>query len=249
MPFLKLISLVCHTTEDITPPWKPTDDPFIRVNGVEIWRGRIHSGESLKLAGDKQLLPFTGTSRIDLYEYDSPDPTDHLGTDFVWDRQAGSGPLPLNFNGRWHGYTIYCEVLPDGPRHSSSKMGAKGDDGGQIETILRANLGKNFDLFFDTDVKRVQILREVANALDESELVETTGQFDRWKCARCIAINLALGIAVAAAIAAFGPASPGVVPYVMQAFGVSESVANAIVVVVKGGATGAKVAKKLCKDC
>lgn len=124
-----------------------------------------------------------------------------------------------------------------------------GDDRRKIETILRENLGKNFDLFFDTDEKRAHILREVADALEESELVETKEGFDRWKCARCVAINLVMGIAVAAAIAAFGPASPGIIPYVMQAFGLSESVATAIVVVVKGGGSGAMVAKKICKDC
>lgn len=68
------------------------------------------------------------------------------------------------------------------------------------------------------------------------------GGFDRIKCARCVVANLALATAMTAALVAFGPASPGVVPFLMTKFGISEALAIAIV----GGLSGAGLAKKLC---
>lgn len=72
--------------------------------------------------------------------------------------------------------------------------------------------------------------------------MEILGRFDRWKCIRCVAGNIAIAAAISAAIVAFGPASPGVVPYIAAKFGISEAVAAAAV----GGLSGASLAKKLC---
>ena len=72
-----------------------------------------------------------------------------------------------------------------------------------------------------------------------------TGAFDRWKCARCVSINLALGLAVAAGVAALGPAigAATAVSSLMAQFGISEAVATAAV----GGASGATMARMMCK--
>ena len=70
--------------------------------------------------------------------------------------------------------------------------------------------------------------------------------FDRWKCARCVAANLALGIAVAAAVAALGPAigASTAVSSLMAQFGISESVA----ILAVGGANGSVIAHKMCDE-
>lgn len=81
-----------------------------------------------------------------------------------------------------------------------------------------------------------------AAALTAAGNVEVMGRFDRWKCIRCVAGNMALAAAITAALVAFGPASPGVVPYIAAKFGISEVVAAAAA----GGLSGAALAKKLC---
>ena len=66
------------------------------------------------------------------------------------------------------------------------------------------------------------------------------------KCAQCIAINIALALAVAAAVAAIGPeiGAATAVSSLMAQFGISEAVAIAAV----GGASGAVMARMMCKD-
>ncbi len=70
------------------------------------------------------------------------------------------------------------------------------------------------------------------------------GGFDRWRCYRCVASNLALGLAVTAAVAAMGPAigAATAVSSLMAQFGISEAVAIAAV----GGASGATIARMMC---
>jgi hypothetical protein len=65
------------------------------------------------------------------------------------------------------------------------------------------------------------------------------------QCATCIAINLGLGLEVAAAVATLGPAI-GVstaVSSLMARFGISEAAA----IVAVGGASGANIARMMCK--
>lgn len=75
--------------------------------------------------------------------------------------------------------------------------------------------------------------------------VVALGRFDRWKCYRCVAGNMALAAAIAAAVVTFGPASPGIVPWLAAKFGISETVAAAAA----GGLSGGALAKKLCNVC
>ena len=73
------------------------------------------------------------------------------------------------------------------------------------------------------------------------------GTFDRWACARCVAVNLSLGLAIAAAVAALGPAigAATAVSSLMAQFGISEGLATLAV----GGASGATIARKMCNMC
>ncbi len=83
-----------------------------------------------------------------------------------------------------------------------------------------------------------------AAAAAEAGDVEASALFDRWGCIRCVAKNIGAAVAIGAAIAAFGPGSTGVVPYIAAKFGISEAVAGAAV----GGVKGAALAKLLCKN-
>jgi hypothetical protein len=79
MPFLKLLALECHNTEDNTGP----DEAYLRINGRRVWRGKINDGETRDLS-DVNRTEFVDNCRIDLYDKDfglgGLDPDDHLGT-------------------------------------------------------------------------------------------------------------------------------------------------------------------------
>ncbi len=107
MPFLKLISLECHDTEDDTG----ADEAYIRVNGRKVWSADINDGQTQDL-GKVERIEFVDNSRIDLYDGDTGvfDPDDHLGTQYVWNRQADRGEQHLSFNGSRWGYTLHCRV-------------------------------------------------------------------------------------------------------------------------------------------
>jgi hypothetical protein len=108
MPFLKLIALECHDTEDNTG----ADEAYIRVNGRRVWKERINDGRSKDLAGVERI-EFVDNCRIDLYDEDVGtflDPDDHLGTAYVWARQVDQGMQHIPFNGSRWGYTLHCQV-------------------------------------------------------------------------------------------------------------------------------------------
>lgn len=143
--------------------------------------------------------------------------------------------LPYPFPSFTHEFNFFRE----------SKKNYSNEDIHQIEAVVRQELGEKFDLYYDTPEKRNTILKELQETLNESDVLN----FDRWKCARCIVANLALAAAITAAISAFGPASPSVIPYVMDVFGLSKEVAEAVVYAAKVGASTAQVAKKVCGSC
>lgn len=70
----------------------------------------------------------------------------------------------------------------------------------------------------------------------------TSQKFNRWECIKCVSLNISLAASITAAIAVFGPASPGVVSFIAAKFGVSEVIAALAV----GGVKGAALAKQLC---
>ena len=89
MPFLKLLTLECQNTEDDTGD----DEAYIRINGRRVWGSEINDNETRNLS-DVERTEFVDNCRIDLYDKDDRrwfDPDDHLGTQYVWARQAGRG--------------------------------------------------------------------------------------------------------------------------------------------------------------
>ena len=76
--------------------------------------------------------------------------------------------------------------------------------------------------------------------------VPTPGAIRNVRCAQCIAANMALALAVTAAVAALGPeiGAATAVSTIMAEFGVSQAVAVAAV----AGASGAAISKMMCFD-
>ncbi|AFM25137.1 hypothetical protein [Desulfomonile tiedjei] len=70
--------------------------------------------------------------------------------------------------------------------------------------------------------------------------------FDRWKCARCVAINMGLSAAITAACVALAPSiasSGAAASYIAAKFGITPTVAAAAI----GGLKGAALSKLLCE--
>jgi len=118
-------------------------------------------------------------------------------------------------------------------------LGALGND-----SICR-KYAEEIETYFAIPADTIVDLSPNAAALAATGNLEVLGRFDRWKCIRCVAANIALAAAITTAIVAYGPASPGVVQYIAAKFGISEAVAAAAV----GGLNGAALAKRLCPSC
>lgn len=98
---LRLISLACNTQEDYTG----SDDAYLRVDGQKVWSHRMRSGQSEPLNG-VPLIPFSERARIELWEYDSWDPDDHLGTSYATEFQKGQGNLEARFSNYGTDYVL-----------------------------------------------------------------------------------------------------------------------------------------------
>jgi hypothetical protein len=107
MPRLRLISLVCHTTED-----SGDDEAYLRVRGERVWGGEMSNEQEVSLEGVPSIN-FSRRARIDLYDEDSPDADDHLGTTYARRSHIGQGELEHEFTGDEAHYTLTFRVLAD----------------------------------------------------------------------------------------------------------------------------------------
>lgn len=107
MARLKLISLHCTTTEDSTG----ADEPYLLVNGNRVWgSSSLNDGETADLS-QVPLISFNGTASIKLFDDDSPDGDDNLGTHTANESQAGRGTQTGTFTQDDADYTLTYEVL------------------------------------------------------------------------------------------------------------------------------------------
>ena len=106
---LKLISLVCHDTED----WTGADEAYLLVKGRRIWGPQsMNDNDAADLRG---VFPvsFTSSARIDLYDQDAGwfDNDDHLGTAYAYASQVGTGEKQVSFTKSGASYTLFFEVI------------------------------------------------------------------------------------------------------------------------------------------
>jgi hypothetical protein len=114
---LKLISLLCNTQEDYTG----SDNPYLRVKGQRVWSGRLRNGQEANLDG-VSLIQFGGRARIELWEYDSWDPDDHLGTVYASDFQIGQGDVEGRFSNYGTDYVLTYRVEASQPLAAASRQ-------------------------------------------------------------------------------------------------------------------------------
>lgn len=91
------------------PKCAGSDNPYLRVKGQRVWSGRLRSGQEADLSG-VALIPFHERARIELWEYDSWDPDDHLGTSYAADSHKGQGDIETRFSNYGTDYILTFRV-------------------------------------------------------------------------------------------------------------------------------------------
>jgi hypothetical protein len=105
---LRLISLFCSTTEDITG----ADEPYLLVNGVKVWGSEspgLNNGETADLSA-VPVIDFNTRARVELFDEDSPDDDDLLGRFYAGKMQLGQGEVEYKFVEDDADYTLTYEV-------------------------------------------------------------------------------------------------------------------------------------------
>jgi len=103
--YLQLVSLKCIETED----WIGDDEPYLEIGGGWAWGSdSMNDGETADLRGVKAFnLYDRPVVDVTLYEFDSPDGDDWLGTvDVSVTQQAGRGLRSIEFKRDGAHYTL-----------------------------------------------------------------------------------------------------------------------------------------------
>lgn len=107
---LRLISLKCHETEDVTG----SDHAYLHVNNILKWGPRaINNGQTRDLTG-VEPISFRDTIRIDLYDEDTGswfDEDDHIDKEIISKADANLGVKERKLKGDGASYTLKYEVL------------------------------------------------------------------------------------------------------------------------------------------
>ena len=108
MTTLKLISIECKRTEDITG----ADNPYLRIKGIKVWEAKMNDEQSKDLGG-VPAIDFSGRARITLMEGDAGyfDDDDDLGTTYAYKSMAGKGVQEHHFTGDGAHYILTFEVI------------------------------------------------------------------------------------------------------------------------------------------
>jgi hypothetical protein len=111
MPQLKLISIVCNDTEDVTG----ADETYLLIAGRRVWGPQSMNDNDTQSLDGVPVIRFRRSIRVDLYDQDAGwfDDDDHLGSTYVYSSQMGVGEKEHVFNGDGANYRFTYEVLPD----------------------------------------------------------------------------------------------------------------------------------------
>lgn len=109
MPYLKLISLQCKDTEDVTG----ADETYLLIAGRRVWGpNSMNDNDTADLTG---MTPFrfNRSIRIELYDQDAGwwDDDDFLGATFAYLSQMGTGEKEHTFTGDGANYRLTYEVI------------------------------------------------------------------------------------------------------------------------------------------
>jgi hypothetical protein len=106
MPTLHIKTLKCNRQED----WIGDDDIFIRVDGRRINMGKFDDDDSINY--NNKNYSFVSEIVIELWEHDTTDPNDKLGTEKITAADAGQGRKKVNFSGSGASYDMWYVVDP-----------------------------------------------------------------------------------------------------------------------------------------
>lgn len=109
MAQLRLISLVCHGTED----WTGADETYLLIAGRRVWGPESMNDSDVEDLTRVSPIRFRRKARIDLYDQDAGwvDDDDHLGRTYAYATDAGKGEQEHDFKGDGAHYTLTYEVI------------------------------------------------------------------------------------------------------------------------------------------
>lgn len=102
---VKLDRLVCLDTEDTFG----SDEAFLRYNGELVFGPRkIKEGQSRDINVTK---PIDGVAVVQLFDDDSPDADDNLGTRQIRQNEVGTGQRSVRFDDDGANYLLFYRVV------------------------------------------------------------------------------------------------------------------------------------------
>ena len=105
---LRLIRIVCFKTEDGV---LFGDEAYLQADGTRIWGPTdIREGDERSLLA-VPLVPFRRSVALALFDDDSADPDDHLGTVAIGRDRLGQGERRAAFRGEGALYAVTYEVV------------------------------------------------------------------------------------------------------------------------------------------
>jgi hypothetical protein len=100
----RLVRLACQQTEDSTG----ADEAYLTYNGERVFGPRsINDGQSLNLG---IVRPLSGQAQVALFDEDSPDADDFLGSITVSTSELNQGLRNQGFTGDGANYTLFYRV-------------------------------------------------------------------------------------------------------------------------------------------
>jgi hypothetical protein len=91
---LILLRLECKKAQEITHP----DEPYLKVNGKQVSSPTKMDKGAIRDLSSIPAISFDKKVKVELFEYDKPDPDDLLGEQIITSNQAGQGELTVVFN-------------------------------------------------------------------------------------------------------------------------------------------------------
>ncbi|MFJ9556321.1 hypothetical protein ACIRPH_21105 [Nocardiopsis sp. NPDC101807] len=104
--WVKFIQLHCNTTEDNTGP----DNAYLKWDGTNFWGVvEINDGQTKDI--DRMVKMNGGSGKVELWDEDTPDPDDFLGSENIQAEEAGQGEKKTTFTGDDASYWLTYKVV------------------------------------------------------------------------------------------------------------------------------------------
>jgi hypothetical protein len=102
---VRLVRLTCQRTEDTTG----ADEAKLTYNGETVFRTRINDGQTRTIGIVRRV---NGQARVNLFDEDSPDADDFLGSITISESELNQGSRSQDFFRDGANYTLFYRVSP-----------------------------------------------------------------------------------------------------------------------------------------